>query len=206
MTLEQQQRALEKARSRKLAHHPGVNVAGPCDQLAAAPAPTTTVHQRHGDRGSDDDNDSRRDCPSTCVLPTSLLPGIAGSWTQLLRIIDYEGFRPANCSARTSAPGAPTRSRNGSPAARPTAGKSLKATAGLSPQRSATAAAPPNTRALPLSTRKPPPLARARFAFLKATRRCEAVVVAHDAPRSSRSLQRDFPFSTPRPCRRAARR
>jgi hypothetical protein len=62
----------------------------------AVPAPTIPHHhQRHGDRASGDDDagDDPRRRLTPWVRYTDLVEAnIVGSWTQLLRLIDYEGF------------------------------------------------------------------------------------------------------------------
>jgi hypothetical protein len=51
-------------------------------------------HQRHGDRGGDDDNASaaHRALPTFVRYADLVAAGIVANWTTLLRLIDTEGF------------------------------------------------------------------------------------------------------------------
>src|SRR5262245_60234744 len=97
MTLQDQQRALARARAGEHAHHGGVAVAGPHQPPnPVTAAPTAGPPQRHGDRRSGDDDDGPRRLPVYVRFHDIQAAGIAGSWTQLNRLIDEEGF-PVGC-------------------------------------------------------------------------------------------------------------
>ena len=94
MTLQAEQRALKKARTGETAHHSGVNVLAPLKHPpTSATTVTSTIIERHVDRGSgDDDDDGRRRLPVYVRYSDLVSAGIVGSWTQLLRLIDHEQF------------------------------------------------------------------------------------------------------------------
>ena len=56
----------------------------------------TSPHQRHGDRGSGDDDASaaRHALPTFVRYADLVTAGIVANWTTLLRLIDDEGFPP----------------------------------------------------------------------------------------------------------------
>jgi hypothetical protein len=94
-SLQAQQRALAKARSGEAAHHASVAVAGSCGQPRdPVAAPSASPPQRHGDRGSGDDDDSaaRRALPTYVRYGDLVAAGIVGNWTTLSRLINVEGF------------------------------------------------------------------------------------------------------------------
>src|SRR5262245_56946670 len=91
MTLQDQQRALEKARSGKLAHHGGVGVSGARSQPQNTATGATSPPQRTGD----DDGGSRgHQLPVFVRFSDLVAAGIVANWTTLLRLIETEDFPP----------------------------------------------------------------------------------------------------------------
>jgi hypothetical protein len=91
MSLEEQRRALEKARSGKLARHAGVDVAA--SRPLSTERSTGSPHQRQGDRGAGDDS-QHHGLPIFVRYTDLVAANIVGNWTTLLRLIDDEGFPP----------------------------------------------------------------------------------------------------------------
>lgn len=96
MTLQDQQRALEKARFGKLAHHGGIGVSGARSQPQNTATGATSPHQQHGDRNSGDDDGGPRghQLPVFVRFSDLVAAGIVANWTTLLRLIETEDFPP----------------------------------------------------------------------------------------------------------------
>jgi len=74
---------------------PPYNPSGISETSSSAPSARSpaTVYQRHGDRGSgDDDADGDGKLPVYCRFADLTAAGIATNWPHLLRLIDNEGF------------------------------------------------------------------------------------------------------------------